>query len=95
VTEPVIVSSPLSFTGSARRLWRPVRRATTPAAKVGLGTLVVFALLLVWTFIVCWYLLWGLWVVPWRLLRRGQRRQKAYDRALAQHRPSNEAPPWR
>lgn len=78
-----IVSSPLSFSGSARRLWRPVSRASSPAAKWGIGALVVLALMLVWTFILAWYLLWGIFLVPWRLIRRGQRRDKAYAELAA------------
>lgn len=95
--EKPIVSSPLSFTGSTQRLWRPVHHAANPAAKVALGALVVVALLFVWTFIVCWYLLWGLLVVPWRLLRRGQRRQKHFDRTVAQMQqpgPQQKPTPW-
>ena len=24
----------------------------------------------------CWYALWGIWLIPYRLVRRGQRKQK-------------------
>jgi hypothetical protein len=102
MVEKPIVSSPLSFSGSTRRLWRPVTRADSPAAKIGLGVLVVLALMLVWTFILCWYLIFGLLVVPWRLIRRGQRRDKAYaelagrvDRVEGPQRPTNKPTPWR
>lgn len=96
MVEKPIVSSPLSFSGSARRLWRPVTRASSPAGKIGLGTLVVLALLFVWTFIACWYLFWGLLVVPWRLIRRGQRRDKAYAQLAARGdgRPKQHPDPW-
>src|SRR6202035_2813948 len=32
--------------------------------------------LLAWTFVTAWYLFWGLWLVPYRLLRRGARKRK-------------------
>jgi hypothetical protein len=93
-----IVSAPLSFTGSARRLWRPVKQAGSPAAKWALGIAVAMLLMLVWAFVLCWYLIWGLWLVPYRLIRRGQRRDKAMTRALGQQpwqqTPQQKPSPW-
>lgn len=81
-----ILSSPLSFTGSAQRLWRPVKTARSAGAKWVLGTALVFLIGMVWLFVACWYLMWGILVVPWRLLRRGQRRDKWTARQLEEQR---------
>ena len=36
-----------------------------------------------WCFVTAWYLIWGLWLVPYRLIRRGSRKRK---REALQHR---------
>ena len=33
-------------------------------------SLAVLLVLMVWVFVTSWYLLWGLWLVPYRVLRR-------------------------
>jgi hypothetical protein len=43
-------------------------------------TLTVVLIVMVWMFVLTWYLMWGLWLVPYRILRRGQRKQKAEQR---------------
>lgn len=90
--EKPIVAAPLSFTGSTQRLWRPVTRQKAAAGKILLGSLVALALVFVWTLIICWYLIWGLWVVPYRLIRRGQRRQRYLEREVAQLQQGQQ--PW-
>lgn len=72
-------SAPLSYVGSLRRLtsWGG-RFHGWPA--VGTWTLVVFALAAMWTVVTAWYLLtFGLlwfFVIPFRLMRRSQRRRE-------------------
>ena len=29
-----------------------------------------------WFFVACWYLFWGIWLIPYRLIRRGSRKNK-------------------
>lgn len=75
-SERVVVSAPMSFDGSARRLWK-LTDQPNPWVK---AALVVVALLLIasaWAFIAVWYLMFGLLMVPYRLLRRGSRKRKA------------------
>lgn len=76
------VAAPFSFLGSAQRLWRPVRHATGLAQLV-LGFLMATVIAVAWAFILCWYMLFGLLVVPYRLIRRGQRKEK---KRAAEHR---------
>lgn len=69
-SEDVILEAPMSFIGASRRIWRVFPEGwywAFPAVLV-----IALALL----FVACWYLLWGLWLVPYRLIRRGHRRRK-------------------
>jgi hypothetical protein len=82
-SEKVVLAAPLSFAGSAARIWKLVMLRPEPWAR-GLLTLIAIVLIsAAWTFVLGWYLLWGLLLVPYRLIRRGQRKQK---RQALQHR---------
>jgi hypothetical protein len=69
-SEKIVIESPLSFTGSAKRLWR----LSDSALMQWLVLLPV--ILFAWSFILCWYAVFGVLVIPWRLIRRGQRKQR-------------------
>jgi hypothetical protein len=43
----------------------------------------VVGVALAWAFITAWYLVWGIFLVPYRILRRGSRKRK---RQALQHR---------
>lgn len=73
-SERVVVQAPMSFVGSARRIWMVTQRNDGWTAPLTLVALVVIPL--VWTVIVGWYVVFGFFVVPWRLLRRGQRKRR-------------------
>lgn len=81
-SERVIVEAPMSFTGSAKRIWR-LTGNSEGGMKWVLGTLAVVSIVLAWAVILCWYVIFGLLVVPYRLVRRGQRKRKLED---ARHR---------
>lgn len=76
-SEDVIISAPMSYAGSAQRLWRIRRRATTDRSLAAMTALAVVLVVMVWVLVTVWYLWWGLLLVPYRLLRRGARRRKA------------------
>ncbi|WP_371598913.1 hypothetical protein [Streptomyces sp. NBC_00564] len=98
-SERVIVQAPLSFAGSTKRILRLTEpnRAFALKAVVGpwwkgalrvvLDCLLVLTvgvfMLLAWTFIAGWYLLWGIFLIPYRLIRRSDRNRK---REALQHR---------
>ena len=80
-SERVVVDSPMSFTGSAKRL----RQLTRPLPG---GIIVAVPLiLLAWVAVAVWYVvvvfLFGVLFIPWRLLRRHQRLNR---RRRLQHR---------
>lgn len=73
-SERIIIDSPMSFTGSAKRIWR---LSDNPTVKY-LVLLPIIAF--VWCIVLCWYMvlyvLLGIIFIPWRLLRRSQRKNK-------------------
>jgi hypothetical protein len=79
-SEDVVVAAPMSFAGSAERLWKITRSAPANAftsAAVHGGVLLLIAV--AWAVVLCWYLFFGLWLVPYRLIRRGQRKRRRED----------------
>jgi hypothetical protein len=73
-SEYVVTQAPMSFAGSAARcrrlVWKNPGNLMVAIAVWGL-------LLPVWWILIAgWYLTFGLLLVPYRLMRRGQRRRK-------------------
>jgi hypothetical protein len=86
-SEEVVLAAPTSFAGSAQRIWK-LTRSDNPAVRA--AVLIPTALLLIafaWTFVAMWYVLifgvFGLFVFPFRMFRRGSRKEK---RRQLQHR---------
>lgn len=69
----IVTSAPMSFSGSAARLHRAMPGGR---AWVAWATCLVP---LAWIAVLGWYLLFGLFLVPYRLVRRGQRKRKLAD----------------
>jgi len=76
-SEDVIINAPMSYAGSAQRIMRLRRRAHRAAPRAAITVLAVVLVILAWSFVTVWYLVWGFWLVPYRLLRRGARKRKA------------------
>jgi hypothetical protein len=83
-SEHIIVSAPLSFHGSATRIWRPLSARAQGSKYDWLWySLAVVLVALAWVCVLSWYVVFGLLVVPYRLIRRGQRKRKLEE---ARHR---------
>jgi len=82
-SEKVVVAAPLSFVGSAARIWKLVRLREEAWERALLALVAILLIVVVWTLVLAWYLLWGLWLVPYRVVRRGSRKRK---RQALQHR---------
>lgn len=74
-SEQVVISAPMSFHGSAARIWK-ITISPNILIKIILGCVALIAILFAWTIILAWYLTFGLLLVPYRLVRRGQRKRK-------------------
>jgi hypothetical protein len=74
-SEKVVIAAPMSFAGSAQRIWK-LTAVDNPVGKAALGVLAVMLIVVAWSVIVVWYCIFGLLVVPYRLIRRGSRKRK-------------------
>ena len=78
-SEKVIVSTPLSFIGSAQRIWK-ITKVDNLIAKVLLIALALGLIAYAWVFVAFWYfimyILFGILFIPYRLLRRSSRKNK-------------------
>lgn len=74
-SEQVVVSAPMSFAGSAQRIWK-MTDLGPPATKALMVLLALFLIVGVWGLVLCWYVTFGLLLVPYRLLRRGSRKRR-------------------
>jgi hypothetical protein len=75
-SEDVIISAPMSYTGSAQRIVRLRRRAESGASLAALTTAAVVLIVFAWLMVTVWYLIWGIWLIPYRLVRRSARKRK-------------------
>lgn len=83
-SEDVVVAAPMSFAGSTARIRNAVERVPSSPVKIwAVVPAAVLFLLATWLVILSWYLFFGLWLVPYRLMRRGQRKR---DVAMLRHR---------
>lgn len=74
-------SAPMSYIGSTRRILPWASRPRPVALAITVWTTVILGLILIWALITCWYLLWGIFLVPYRLIRRQQRKALHVQRA--------------
>lgn len=78
-SEKVIVSAPLSFSGSAQRIWK-ITDVENPIAKFALALIAMALIMGAWIFVLCWYfvmyILFGVFFFIFRLLTRGRRKSK-------------------
>lgn len=78
-SEKVVVSAPLSFSGSAQRIWK-ITNVENPIAKFVLSLLAITLIVGAWMFILCWYfvmyVLFGVFFFIFRLFTRSRRMSK-------------------
>lgn len=73
----VVIAAPMSFAGSAGRTINLFWHDKPPVVKFGIGLWAVpLTLVIWWMVIVVWYFIFGILLVPFRLLRRGARKRK-------------------
>ena len=78
-------ASPMSYAGSTKRMLAWARQDRSTGAQIAVWTAVIVGLLIVWAFLAAWYVLifglFGLFVIPYRLIRRSQRKSAQVQRA--------------
>jgi len=91
-SEKVIVSAPTSFSGSAARIWKITNTDNELLKWLVLIPIALFLVFMAWSFVAIWYFvifgLFGIFVIPFRLLTRSGRNRK---RNKLQHRELLEA----
>jgi uncharacterized membrane-anchored protein len=75
-----VVAAPMSFAGSAGRTMNLLWHGRHPAVKVVAVFAVPAILMCWWLAIIGWYTIFGLFLAPYRLLRRGSRKRKRESR---------------
>ena len=77
-SEKIVISSPLSFSGSAKRIWK-ITDVDNPVVKALLSLVAAALIMFAWVFVAFWYVLiyvvFGILFIPYRLLRRSSRKQ--------------------
>lgn len=81
-SEDVIINAPMSFAGAFQRTmrlrrWLGMNQRPWYVQVIWHWAFLNSILLVWWTLIVGWYLVFGIFLVPYRLLRRGARKRKA------------------
>lgn len=86
-SEKVIISAPTSFVGSAQRIWKVTDNDSAALKWLIIVPIALLLISIAWSFILIWYViifgLFGIFVIPFRLLTRGSRKRK---RQALQHR---------
>jgi hypothetical protein len=79
-SERVVVSAPMSFTGAAVRSWKlvvyPHGDGWMTAARAGTITGVLALITVWWAAVLVWYFVFGIYLLPYRIIRHGARRRK-------------------
>lgn len=66
----------MSFTGSAQRIFKIVDADNQLLKWLLLVPLALLLTLTVWSIVLPWYIIFGIWLIPYRLIRRSQRKAK-------------------
>ena len=82
-SDNIIIQSPTSFVGSARRIWL-LTQLGRPLLKVVTIPTALLLTAVAWVLCAVWLVFFGVLLVPWRLLRRGSRKRKQEARRHAE-----------
>lgn len=66
----------MSFTGSSQRIFKIVNVNNKFLKWLLLVPLALLITLTAWSFVLIWYIIFGVWLIPYRLIRRNQRKAK-------------------
>lgn len=66
----------MSFTGSAQRIFKITDINNQLLKWLLLMPIALLLTLTAWSFVLIWYIIFGIWLIPYRLIRRSQRKAK-------------------
>ena len=72
----IVISAPISFIGSTQRIFKITAIDNQLLKWLLLLPLAILLTLIAWSFVLIWYLIFGVWLIPYRLIRRSQRKAK-------------------
>src|SRR5690348_14180563 len=76
--------SPMSFIGATKRILTWADKPRSSGLAVAVWVSVILSLILVWALLACWYVvifgLFGIFTIPYRLVRRSQRKSQHVQR---------------
>jgi len=79
-SEKVVVSAPFSFAGSAQRIWKITKNDNALLKWLLLAPVALTLIMFAWMFVCFWYVImyvvFGIFFIPFRLWRRGARKNK-------------------
>jgi uncharacterized membrane-anchored protein len=75
-SEEIVVSAPMSFAGSAQRIFKILNVDNQLLKWLLLVPLALVLTLIAWSIVLIWYIIFGIWLIPYRLIRRNQRKAK-------------------
>lgn len=75
-SEDIVISAPMSFTGSAQRIFKITTIENQLLKWLLLVPLALLIMLSAWSLVLIWYIIFGIWLIPYRLIRRSQRKAK-------------------
>lgn len=79
-SEKVIISAPTSFSGSAARIWKITENDNAALKWLLLVPLALCLIFMAWSLVAVWYViifgLFGIFVIPFRLFTRSNRKRK-------------------
>lgn len=79
-SEQVVVSAPFSFAGSTQRIWKITKTDNAPFKWFLLVPVALTLIMFAWMFVCFWYVImyvvFGIFFIPFRLWRRGARKNK-------------------
>lgn len=74
-SERVVVAAPLSFAGSAARIWKIASPNHKPLTQASLSAVALCLIVCAWSVVLAWYVCFSVLLVPYRITRRGQRKR--------------------
>ena len=75
-SDAVVISAPMSFTGSTQRIFKITSVDNQLIKWLLLVPIAILLTLTAWSFVLIWYIIFGIWLIPYRLIRRSQRKAK-------------------